>query len=236
MGTNPRIRVQQDDAFVFWDKISFKDLPATTAAEADAGQAPFNAANSPEWLRRTICCARWEMTNAQSPTTSAAQGQAGAAKTDQAPKVVLAVLASSPSHMSGAKRPDGSDVSPVPLPVTNLNANKHEPRTAGTLVYQWATRADIALLEIDPSAPVPPHQQPAVSPRPSPRASSEDERPKRPNGRGRRNSNLAPNAGGGAGLVERPPAVMAMMEMVAQPGPGKVVRLLARGEKLDPDP
>lgn len=239
VGTNPRIRVQQDDAFVFWDKISFKDLPATTAAEADAGQAPFNAGNSPEWLRRTICCARWEMSNAQSPTPSAAQGQAGAAKADQAPKVVLAVLASSPSHMSGAKRLDGSDISPVPLPVPNLNANKHEPRTAGTLVYQWATRADIALLEIDPSAPVPPHQQPAVSPRPSPRASSEDERPKRPNGpngRGRRNSNLAPNVGGGAGLVERPPAVMAMMEMVAQPGPGKVVRLLARGEKLDPDP
>jgi len=36
------------------------------------------------------------------------------------------------------------------------------------------------------------------------------------------------------GLVERPPAVMAMMEMVAQPS--KVVRVLARGEKLDPDP
>jgi len=34
-------------------------------------------------------------------------------------------------------------------------------------------------------------------------------------------------------LVERPPAVMAMMEMVAQPS--KVVRVLARGEKLDPD-
>jgi hypothetical protein len=35
-------------------------------------------------------------------------------------------------------------------------------------------------------------------------------------------------------MVERPPAVMAMMEMVAQPS--KVVRVLARGEKLDPDP
>jgi hypothetical protein len=39
--------------------------------------------------------------------------------------------------------------------------------------------------------------------------------------------------GNGGSMVERPPAVMAMMEMVSQPQ--KVVRLLARGEKLDPD-
>lgn len=55
--------------------------------------------------------------------------------------------------------------------------------------------------------------------------------------RGRRNSHLRSNDRGqspstGGGLVERPPAVMAMMEMVAQPS--RVVRVLARGEKLDP--
>ncbi|KAF7971855.1 hypothetical protein HWV62_19796 [Athelia sp. TMB] len=238
VGTNSRIRVQQDDAFVFWDKISFKDLLAT-APEADMSQTPFNSNNSPEWLRRTICCARWEIDNARLDS-SAARGQTGAAATGK-PKVVLAVLASSPTHPSVQahlqKRSDGSDASPVPLPAPSININKHEPRTAGTLVYQWATRADIPLIEVDPSAPIPPHQQPAISPRSPARVISEDERPKRLNARGRKNSNIPQNAGsGGAGLVERPPAVMAMMEMVAQPGPGKVVRLLARGEKLDPDP
>ena len=34
-------------------------------------------------------------------------------------------------------------------------------------------------------------------------------------------------------LVERPAAVKTMMEMVAQPS--RVVRVLARGEKLEPD-
>jgi hypothetical protein len=34
--------------------------------------------------------------------------------------------------------------------------------------------------------------------------------------------------------VERPAAVMQMMEVVSQPS--KVVRVLARGEKLEPDP
>ena len=33
-------------------------------------------------------------------------------------------------------------------------------------------------------------------------------------------------------MVERPQAVMTMMEMVTQPN--RVVRVLARGEKLDP--
>ena len=38
--------------------------------------------------------------------------------------------------------------------------------------------------------------------------------------------------GGGGGMVERPPAVKAMMDVIAQPS--RVVRVLARGEKLDP--
>jgi len=42
------------------------------------------------------------------------------------------------------------------------------------------------------------------------------------------------SAGSNVALVERPPAVMAMMEMVAQPTKTPI-RLLARGEKLDPD-
>ena len=68
------------------------------------------------------------------------------------------------------------------------------------------------------------------------RGAEDDDRSKRPHGRGRRPSATDYNGPSGqkVGLVERPPAVMAMMEMVAQPS--KVVRVLARGEKLDPDP
>lgn len=238
VGTNSRIRVQRDDAFVLWDNITFKD-PAGDVNK-DKSVAPFsNQGNAPEWVRRTVCCARWETDNADASGED--QKNAGS----QSPKVVLAVLASTPqisdqAHQS--KRSDGTiDISsPVPLPAPSPHANKYEPRTAGTLVHQWAARAGISMIEIQPSAPAPVVAQQASS---HPRTPIEDDRPKRQGGRGRKNSHASPGPGGasgaghssgGSGLVERPPAVMAMMEMVSQPS--KVVRVLARGEKLDPDP
>ena len=78
------------------------------------------------------------------------------------------------------------------------------------------------MISIPPSAPAPtsPHAHPN-------HRVLEEER----TGRGRRVSV------GGPGLVERPPAVKAMMEMVSnQPGnSSKGIRVLARGEKLDPE-
>jgi hypothetical protein len=247
VGTNPRIRVQRDDAFVLWDNIPFKDLATDGDKETPLAAAP-SQGSSPEWVRRTICCARWEMDNVNvSPDESNKDEGLQSNAATQTPKVVLAVLASTPSltptnfHQTGRSDGGTSDISsPVPLPAPSPHLNKHEPRTAGVLVHQWATRADIDMIEVQPSAPnaaIVPQQQ-VTSPR---RASSEDERPKRQGGRGRRNSQHIPPgptgavgaSGGGGGLVERPPAVMAMMEMIAQPS--KVVRVLARGEKLDPD-
>jgi len=237
--------VQRDDAFVPWDNIFFRDVGLD--GDKDRPTAAFlNHSSSPEWVRRTICCARWEIDNANKSLNESKKGdelQSNAAA--QTPKVVLAVLASTSqtsAYVHEAKRSDGgvSDISsPVPLPAPN--PNKHEPRTTGLLVHQWAARADINMIEVQHSAPNPatlPQQQ-VVSNR---RASSEEERPKRQGGRGRRNSQHVPSgpgavagaSAGRSGLVERPPAVMAMMEMVAQPS--KVVRVLARGEKLDPDP
>jgi hypothetical protein len=247
VGTNPRIRVQRDDAFVLWDNIPFKDLDPDGDKEKPTATA-LNQGSSPEWVRRTICCARWEIDNANESSDESNKGdefQPNAAV--RTPKVILAVLAPTPSqtstHVHETRRSEGgvSDISsPVPLPAPSPHAIKHEPRTAGLLVHQWATRADISMIEVQPSAPnaatLP--QQQVASPR---RASSEEERPKRQGGRGRRNSQHVPSgpgvagaSAGRSGLVERPPAVMAMMEMVAQPS--KVVRVLARGEKLDPDP
>ena len=198
VGTNPRIRVQSDDAFVLWDKVSFDD--ATT-----------NPTSCPEWVRRIICCARWEIENPQEDLKSADDCTI---KDDKKLKVVLAVL----SSFSTSSQPGSAALSmesPVPLPAPNVSlSGKFEARSTGTLVSNWASKAGIVLLDVEPARPD--------------RGGNEDERFKR--GRGRR-----PSAGEHStkpSLVERPQAVMKMMEMVSQPT--KVIRVLARGEKLDP--
>lgn len=217
VGTNPRIRVQRDDAFVPWDRIEFK-------ADDDGDKPivqPLHLSGSPEWVRRMICCARWEVDNASRTLERT---------TTKDPKVVLAVL----SHFSaldqvGKMTDCASEItSPVPLPAPGPHSHKYEPRSAGLLVAHWAARAGIELLEVEPSAGSVPSNGHV-------RNVEDDERGKRQGGRGRHNSHTtgSPPTARGTGLVERPPAVMQMMEMVAQPS--KVVRVLARGEKLEPD-
>jgi len=204
--------------------------------------------SSPEWVRRTICCARWEVDNADK-----ADNNHGIVKAPSQRKVLLAVLGSPPVQSSPksqtVKLADTSEPtfsSPVPLPAPHLHTSKHEPRSAGTLVSHWGAKAGIEMLPVAPTMPnsSPPHQAANA------RVSEDEERGKRipahavahglQVGRGRRNSHhvmavTACGAGvGNTGLVERPAAVMAMMERVSQPS--KVVRVLARGEKLDPDP
>ncbi|KAF8063628.1 hypothetical protein FPV67DRAFT_1672640 [Lyophyllum atratum] len=216
VGTNPRIRVQQDDAFVLWDKMEFNStLDPSKPPSSTPLPLPYT---SPEWVRRTICCAQWEVEH-------------GASNTPPHPtapfKVVLAVLAHTPASSDVASSLGdlklSSSPTPVPLPAPHVQANKHEPRSAGALVTHWAARARIAMLAVDPtSAPA----EEDVGGGGGPRAKRAAVRARRPSDGSAK--------GHGGGLVERPPAVMAMMEMVAQPS--KVVRVLARGEKLDPDP
>ncbi|EKM51412.1 uncharacterized protein PHACADRAFT_263518 [Phanerochaete carnosa HHB-10118-sp] len=212
VGTNPRIRVQRDDAFVPWDSIPFHD-----------GVPP---APSPEWVRRTICCARWEVEHAT----------AEIGKPDTQPKVILAVLSGAPEPLSdGAPASGATSTSPVPLPAPQ--PNKHEPRATGTMILQWAARAGLDVFEVAPTQLQNGKDGHPAGPRRSGeqgRRSPDDNR----NPRGRRNSNQQRYDGrgagnGGGGLVERPPAVMAMMEAISQPS--RVVRVLARGEKLDPN-
>lgn len=241
VGTNPRIRVQQDDAFVLWDSI-FQDLAPSV-----------NPAGSPEWVRRTICCARWEVEHARDPDGNLSDKTYTDA--EKKPRVVLAVLSQSSDVQSEViGMPASATSSPVPLPAPQTN--RHEPRSSGALVTLWASKARLELFEVSPSpASGAPQNSTATVNETSPRRSAEttrrsaeEERGRRGQmpangGRGRRNSHLragnervAPPAArpvSGSGLVERPPAVMAMMEMVAQPS--RVVRVLARGEKLDPD-
>ncbi|TCD60989.1 hypothetical protein EIP91_009179 [Steccherinum ochraceum] len=229
VGVNPRIRVQRDDAFVLWDNIPFKDLPSGTTA-----------ASCPEWIRRTICCARWE---AEHATEEVKDRNTDAEKPTL--RVLLAVL-SSPPDAALLEASSGAPVTASPVPLPAPQPNKFEPRCAGTLISQWAARSGVEVLEI-PATQSPPPSAPKdipVSNRrlaehgrrsgDAGRRSPEDKRTGA--GRGRRNSHLRPGERGatppGGGLVERPPAVMAMMEAVAQPS--RVVRVLARGEKLDP--
>ncbi|EPS96759.1 hypothetical protein FOMPIDRAFT_1062116 [Fomitopsis schrenkii] len=235
VGTNSRIRVQRDDAFVVWDEVF-------------DGQAPPTA--SPEWVRRTICCARWEVNHAANEVdgnAAASAGNAGPGKTSDAtskqPRVVLAVLSQALEAQSEAVFVPTNHLSASPVPLPAPQTNRHEPRSSGALVAMWAAKAGLQVLEVAPApsgANSPGRNTSPGDGRRSPqtaRRSNEEERAKRG---GRRNSYLRSNGdpgsarpGAGTGLVERPPAVMAMMEAVAQPS--RVVRVLARGEKLEPD-
>lgn len=285
VGTNSRIRVQRDDAFVFWDKIGFNNATTnatTTTTTANTttttnGAPPNQTLPSPEWVRRTICCAKWEATNAH--ITLGIDNESNTTSATNPPRVVFAVLstsASSPqsspqSKTMGLESGSPTDTTPVvPLPAPTMVPNKFEPRSSGTLVSHWATQAGVEVLQVEAS--VPGHGRVGLA--------DDDEGASHGThashashgkatkgmggggggygysgghyGHGRRkaslvsggtgaytnahNNNNGNGIPGSTGLVERPPAVMAMMEMVSsQPSnKGKVVRVLARGEKLDP--
>ncbi|KDQ58141.1 hypothetical protein JAAARDRAFT_193590 [Jaapia argillacea MUCL 33604] len=255
VGTNPRIRVQQDDAFVLWDEITFSDNPVSDDADNLARQG------SPEWVRRTICCAKWEAGHAPKPA-AVASDKATNQEPKVEPKVVLAVISSTADGQCNTTKVDTSPtLSPVPLPAPHPYTNKFEPRSSGSLVSFWAKKAGIQVFEVKPT-PINPNESIPGGPAPV-LGLGDDEKfyptergergerghPRRGGGggRGRRNSHGGSDRersgsvgqGSGIGLVERPPAVLAMMEMVGQKaqagGGGRVVRVLARGEKLDPD-
>jgi hypothetical protein len=211
VGTNPRVRVQQDAAFVLWDKIAFdEDTTTITASEPNANASvPPSTSPSPEWVRRTICCAQWETEHADAAH----------------PRVVLAAL-TQPPQQSSVEADDRAPTpaqaaSPVPLPAPHHGQqHRHEPRVTGSLVAHWAHRARLAVLEVPPSAGS------------DDRVLPEDRRPAHNIHNHHHHRGRGGGCGGGGGMVERPPAVKAMMDVVAQPS--RVVRVLARGEKLDP--
>ncbi|KAF5361426.1 hypothetical protein D9758_006125 [Tetrapyrgos nigripes] len=241
VGANPRILVQRDEAFVPWDKIKFNE--STSEDKAVSGGSGYG---SPEWVRRIICCAQWEVenTNANAASTSP----------NPNPSVVLAVCTSvntspqtSTLKLPSSTEEDSAPMTPVPLPAPSHHShqyhshtNKHEPRTTGVQVAHWAQKAGIRILEVKPTPPpssTHPNTNSGYNASHHTRSSSEeDNRPKRIMSRNRGNSNSNGNGNDKlrGGLVERSPAVLAMMEMVQRPE-HKGVRLLARGEKLDPD-
>lgn len=218
VGTNPRVRVQQDAAFVLWDQIDFSDdeppVPSSSLTPTPLTPTP---SPSPEWVRRTICCARWEAEHADSAK----------------PRVVLATLSQS-APQAQPQTGAGAGISPVPLPLSAPPQHRHEPRASGTLVGYWARRAHLTVLDVQPSTGGGAAGAPdsvggrAVSPEGRWNANHHHG-----HGHGHhRGGRGGGGGGGGGGMVERPPAVKAMMDVIAQPS--HVVRVLARGEKLDP--
>ncbi|KAF7334492.1 PINc domain-containing protein [Mycena venus] len=212
VGTNPRIRVQQDDAFIPWDAIPFSTPNATTAPTAPAAAAAAPADDpgaSPEWVRRTVCCARWEV-------DEAAKGK-GATAAAPPRTVCLVVLAPDAPPLSTA---DGGPLS------------KHEPRATGTLVAHWAARAGVTVLPVAPSLPnagANAHGASAAAEAPRrPRSNTNTQSKRGGGGSGIGGSGIGGGGGGkGGSLVERPAAAIAME------GSPRIVRVLARGERLD---
>lgn len=205
VGDNPRIVVQRDDDFVLWEDIAFRDPPPSALSDPHFLPSQIlNPASSPEWVRRTICCAKFEQDKAVSSKK----------------KMAFAVIANPPqqSPPSHTSKLDSADFNPVPLPPPITS--KHEPRSSGSLVSAWACRASVPVLEIKPT-PFPASQSDEEAPNGARRVS------------GKRKASSPGKFTNPPGLVERPPAVKAMMEKVSQPR--AVVRVLARGEKLDPD-
>lgn len=208
VGTNPRVRVQQDAAFVLWDQIDFSaDEPPVSSSPSTPTPSP---SPSPEWVRRTICCARWEAEHADSAS----------------PRVVLATLSqSAPQPQPPQQAQTTTGVSPVPLPLPAPQQHRHEPRVSGVFVGYWARRARLTVLDVLPSTGGAPDSAGG-------RAVSPEGRHHHGHGHGHGHHRGGRGGGGGGGMVERPPAVKAMMDVISQPS--RVVRVLARGEKLDP--
>lgn len=245
VGTNPRIRVQQDDAFVFWDDISFALDDITKDSEETQADVPASQ-TTPEWLRRTISCARWELVNS-------AEGK-GSADSDKKPASIVIAVCTSPLEASISG--DATNArSPVPLPAPQP-PSKFEQRCSGTLVAQWARAAGVEVLDVKATVP-PSHGGPSGGRRGGAnhaRNSSDEEwrgghsagrKSYAQVSRGGRDAPRDPPAGKaveeklvygpgrvGGTLIERPAATVAMNATLMEPA--KVIRVLARGEKLEP--
>jgi hypothetical protein len=211
--------VQRDDAFVPWDNITISQ--STEDGEREN--------ISPEWARCIVCCARWEVDNAKKTSVEASS----------TPHVVLAVCQQTMAP------PGNNSASGSPMPTY------HVARASGMLMSIWARNAGIEVLDVSPAIPG------AGKTEEDKHKETEDKKARRMSdgyGRGRGRGRGAIGATGtspgggrgikgggfgggvktgkpGKGLVERPATVIAMME------PGRpIVRVLARGEKLDAPP
>ena len=272
VGANPRIRVQRDEAYVPWDDITFTDADDANMTAADELKEDISA--TPEWLRRTISCACWELEHANESLAAPPNTITPSTADPSDVSVVVAVCLES-VQVSERDTPN-ANASPVPSKAPSP-PSKYESRCSGALVAQWAKYSGIRVLECK------------VTPFPGPAANSNRDGPRHGQGhhghghnrnpssdeewratsagspvrsvqsgsgagqkakfgsiRGKNNGSdsytkraptngqnvFGPGRAGGGGLVERPASTRAMNASMLQTS--KPIRLLARGEKLDP--
>ncbi|KEP50669.1 PIN domain protein [Rhizoctonia solani 123E] len=181
VGNNPRIRVQREDAFVPWDSIAAKSATgATSTPNPPDTRWKVEGAGAPEWMKRMVCCAKWE---------------AGTGNPD-GKRVIFAVVDAKDAAASG----------------------RYDNLVDGELVTQWSAKLGLEVVKVD-------KEKPAGSP-------TKGERRTRGGGGGAGRSSGGPPAGRNRGrgtLVEKPAPV------ITAPPAGKVIRVLARGEKLEPE-
>ena len=180
VGNNPRIRVQRDDAFVPWDSIAAKSTSGNNSVPNQPDTRwKVEGAGAPEWMKRMVCCAKWE---------------SGTGNPD-GKRVVFAVA-------------DAKDAA--------TTAGRHDTLVDGELVSEWATKLGLEVFKVE-------KEKPTGSP-------TKGDRRTRGGGPGR--SGGPPPGGrsrGRGGLVEKPAPVIPALPA------GKVIRVLARGEKLEPE-
>jgi len=165
-------------------------------------------------MRQTICCAEWETRRAKAEGATAVI--ASPAKVVKPNKVALAVI--KPFH-------DSSSV----LDVHDPSVLKHVPRATGDLLRIWAPMFDLNLLNVDQGA--------------SDRADMRSDKQHRGSAPGGDVGSYSAHRRGGRGSGEEGRGMVEKVKNgvignsafgVVAPGGGGKIRLLTRGEKLDP--
>ncbi|KAG8960679.1 hypothetical protein FRC03_006266 [Tulasnella sp. 419] len=228
VGSNPRIRVQRDEEYIAWEDIDLVDSTSPVGGRQsprDPRSSPDSSSDverqvgatrnnqPPEWLKRTVCCAKWE----------ASQPESGS--------VVLALVC-------------------LPTNTRNNDSfNRFETRASGTQTRHWASRTGLEVLDIDPPKPSTEkadsfnhnhlsedtgvgnsyakprgHQQDFNA---TSSSHHNNHNRKRSNSSGYNKSPPSPRGP----LVDKPRTIVPGGLLLPA---GKVIRVLARGEKLDP--
>ncbi|KZT50664.1 hypothetical protein CALCODRAFT_488525 [Calocera cornea HHB12733] len=209
VGLNPRITVQDEEAYVPWEQIPASIPPALVPAPFPAharavsvesspalggplgtstsGLRPVNRADCPEWIKRTLCSAAFEF--------STALQQGGR-------KAVLAVIAPAGDRLRGDE-----------------DTARWEARADGREVRAWAQEVGVLLLELGKT----------------PRA--ERERRSVDSDRERIGSGASAGSRERGGFAGRGRSRRSRAQGIVDKGPvvdvPRVVKVLARGERLD---
>lgn len=263
VGTNPRIHVQRDEDFCPWDDIYSEAAAASASATAVSSTAndtfpPEDRA--PEWMRQTVCCAMWEM---RPPPQPSGVGSSNTPSRPHPVRVALAVvkpLLNPPTEIPVAASASVAAASDPPPPPSNPTTpyvgdaastaiNRHSSRATGDLIRVWAPLFGIKVLHIEQGASEHGHSGSSHHQR---NTHTSDGKPHHVSGskRGdshRRNRSSEDPSGSispRSNLVEKVKNGLDSKSIVVAPGapaavtgvpPGvNKIRLLTRGEKLEP--